>query len=1056
MTTGDPRWERMRELFDRARALPPAERGVYLARQCDDPRLRLEVRSLLEADEAVSSASAGGFLRALDRQRAAELLAAVGEQEVFEPGEEVGRYRVIRPLGRGGMGAVYLARDPVLDRPVALKVLPASLPGDDSANRALAHEARAASATDHPNIATVHDVGEAADGRLFIVMPHYEGRTLREILLRGALPAPQAVGIARQVVAALAAAHARGIIHRDIKPANLIVTPDGLVKVLDFGVATVLRSGAGAGRAGTAAYMSPEQTRGEVLDGRSDLWSVGVVLWEMLTGGRPFRGADPDAVAHAVLTERPRLPPSVPAPLRALVHRCLEKDPDRRFPDAAALLAGLARVEAGLVRRRRFARLGVVAVATALAGTGTALLRAPGGVAGGEAPASAIAILPLATASADTALERLGRELVVTLSATLGEVVEAGVVDAQAVLAAVAEGAAPATRAEVAELARRLGAGRVLQGSLLHVGRDSVRLEADLLALPESRSIVRVAATVPALDLLALTDSVTLGLLRGLWPEGELPSPSPAGLATGSVEALRLYLDGERALGRGDFAAAVAAFEGAFANDSTFWLAYWRSLYPRVYEGTPPAEEARVRAVLAHREELPLPDRMLIEVTTTEGLARRLEAGRALTRAHPTYWPGWYEYGNTLLHDGPYLGAEYEEARVALEEVVRLQPRFAPAWAHLFWLGIYQRDTAAAAWALGRVTELAGPTSLYVQRGSLGYYEAMLGLLRGGGEDPAMVARDAPMLVRSFHVFGAETLGNSLLEYGFARGQIAMADAILALDPPHAVAAEVLLGRARAWASRGAWDSALASARRGAAIAGTPAAALTAYAVAAVGSALGALDPREAGHLRAQLGPVRDLPPADRAELCWLDGIAALARGDAPAVRQARSALAAMAYEHAGLLAGSLVGFARAAGGDTAGAGRILAGLEERKADARGYAAYAPAHPWLSGVNRLLGARFLLRAGERDRASRLLSWHEAIRWGATNPEEWVNRTLEPLALLERGRIEEARGLPQRAAAHYRAFLERLDRPVPALRPLRREAEARLARITTNSTSGDTK
>lgn len=319
-----------------------------------------------------------------------------------------------------------------------------------------------------------------------------------------------------------------------------------------------------------------------------------------------------------------------------------------------------------------------------------------------------------------------------------------------------------------------------------------------------------------------------------------------------------------------------------------------------------------------------------------------------------------------------------------------------------------------------------------------------------------MIARDAPMLVRSSHIFGGGTLGNSLLEYGFDRAQVAMADAILALDPPRGVAAEVLLGRGRAWASRGAWDSALASSTRGAAIAGTREAALAAYAIAAVGSALGALEPGEVRAVRPALEAAGQPSPAVRAEFVWLDGIAAYARGDLPAVREARSALAAIPYEHAGLLAGSLVGFARAAGGDEAGAGRILAGLEERKADTWGYSAYAPSHPWLTGVNRLFGARFLLRAGERDRASRLLAWHQAIRWGATNPEEWVNRTLEPLALLERGRIEEARGRPQRAAAHHRAFLERFDRPVPALRPLRREAEARLARTITTSTNGDAK
>jgi len=291
MTTPEGRWARMRELFDEARAIPAVQRDAYLDRVCNDADLREEIAGLLQAHDTLESGQRD-FLGVVDTERAAALLgagAAVGAPETFQDAA-LGRYRIIRELGRGGMGVVHLAHDPLLDRQVALKVLPVHLSDDGDANRALALEARAASATDHPNIATVHDVGQTSDGRWFIVMSHYAGVTVRELLGRGALPLARAVEIARQVAAGLAAAHEVGIVHRDIKPANIVVTPDGVVKILDFGIAR-LTSGSADGRAtraGTVAYMSPEQIGDDTVDGRADLWALGVVLWEMLAGERPF------------------------------------------------------------------------------------------------------------------------------------------------------------------------------------------------------------------------------------------------------------------------------------------------------------------------------------------------------------------------------------------------------------------------------------------------------------------------------------------------------------------------------------------------------------------------------------------------------------------------------------------------------------------------------------------------------------------------------------------------------------------------------------------------
>ena len=1038
----------MRDLFDRARTLPPSQQLALLDNCPENADLRDEVMELLQADQTLGSSPGTTFLQALDRRRAAALLASVEHADELAPQDSLGRYRVISTLGRGGMGVVYLAHDPLLERDVALKVLPAYLSQDETANRALAQEARAASATDHPNIATVHDVGETADGQLFIVMPHYEGSTLRQRLEQGPLSVPKATAIARQVVSALAAAHAQGIIHRDIKPANLLLTADGTVKVLDFGVATVLRSGTpqGAVRAGTPAYMSPEQALGAHVDGRSDLWAVGVVLREMLAGGRPKVG------------DTPTLPTSVPLPLRSVVQRCLEAESDRRFPDAAALLAALDKLNsAGTARTRsRYAgRLGAAGVAAAL-GLGGVLLLGPAPEEGAALHASrATAVFPLATAVADTALARVGRELVITVSATLGSVSDGGVVDPQAILTAVPAGTPAPSGPETAELALRLGASQVLHGSLLRLGGDSVRVEVDLIDLDTRQAIAHASASAPIGSLLALTDAVTLGLVRGLWREGEVPAPSLGGLATASVPALQSYLDGERAFARGEFVTAIAAFEQAFSLDTTFWMAYWRSLYPRVYEGTPAADHAKVRAVVEHRAELSPPDRALIEMHIVPGLGQRLAAGLALTRAHPSYWPGWYAYGDRLLHDGPYTGTGYEQARVALEAVVRLQPRFTPAWVHLFWLGIYQRDTAAAGRALAQVRNLAGADSEYFVRDDLRYESALLAVLRGGGPNDSLIARDAAHLVRTPPAIAAEPLANGFLEFSFSRAQIALNDAILALGPSRELAVEMLLGRGRAWAARGAWDTALASSVQGARLAGTPKAALSAYAIAAAGAALGGLnDTATAPTRRELLSNIAILAAADSAELHWLDGLAAYARRDTAAIDAARRALASMVYQHAGLLEASLAGLLQAAAGDRAGAGRILAELEEAKAERYGYADYAPAHTWLTGMNRLLGARFLVQAGERDRAARLLTWHEAIRWDDTNPEEWVNRTLEPLARLERGRIAEARGLDVAAAEHYTAFLQRFDQPVNALVPLRQEAEAGLARTRQASLPGE--
>jgi len=263
-------------------------------------------------------------------------------------GRTFSHYRIEEKLGEGGMGVVFKAKDLRLDRPVALKFLPPHLVADHRAKDRFLLEAKAASALDHPNVCVIYEIDETQTGELFIAMAHYAGETLAEKLRPGPLSVQEAVEVARQVAAGLSKAHERGIIHRDIKPANLLRTEDGIWKILDFGIAKLAGEGGltrTGGVVGTVAYMSPEQAGREEVSPQSDLWSLGVVLYEMLTGCLPFQGATPVASLYQILHEEPdpirEIRPDVPAPLARIVNRALAKDLGERYPGMAPLLDDL-------------------------------------------------------------------------------------------------------------------------------------------------------------------------------------------------------------------------------------------------------------------------------------------------------------------------------------------------------------------------------------------------------------------------------------------------------------------------------------------------------------------------------------------------------------------------------------------------------------------------------------------------------------------------------------------------------------------------------------------
>src|SRR5687767_9172365 len=337
------RWQKIEKLFHAALEHDSSERAAFLARECaGDQSLRREIDSLLASHEQDG--------RSLD---AADIAADLfqGDQVEGTVGRTNGPYKILKPLGRGGMGAVFLAEDAKLARRIALKVLPAEFTRDRDRLRRFEQEARAASALNHPNIITIYDSGDSGDLH-FIAMEFVDGVTLRERLARSRLKLGEALDVASQVASALAAAHAAGIVHRDIKPENILLRRDGYIKVLDFGLAklTLLPATSGVTHTesefqtaagivvGTPHYMSPEQVRGAAPDTRTDIFSFGAVFYEMLSGLRAFQAATPVEAMNAILNEEPPdLPPEIPPPIQRIVRRCLEKQPEKRFQSAEDL-----------------------------------------------------------------------------------------------------------------------------------------------------------------------------------------------------------------------------------------------------------------------------------------------------------------------------------------------------------------------------------------------------------------------------------------------------------------------------------------------------------------------------------------------------------------------------------------------------------------------------------------------------------------------------------------------------------------------------------------------
>jgi tetratricopeptide (TPR) repeat protein len=686
------RWDRISDLFQAALDRPPGEREAFLAGATDaaqgDEALLGRVRALLEAHEAVEhrgdrlealasgleAGRAASLLREADRPGGSRLANRAPEFGPV-PGDEVGRYRVIRRLGQGGMGAVYLAHDPVLDRSVALKFLPPYL--DDGSR--LLEEARAASALDHPCIGTVYEVGEDAEGRGYIAMASYPGGTLRDRLRAGPLPAEEAVRIAVQAADALNAAHAAGVLHRDVKPENLLFDESGRIKVVDFGIARAAATGTRSGpTGGTTAYMSPEQIESRPMDGRSDLWSLGVVLFEMLAGRRPFQGRDRAELMAAILgAEAPplrELRPRVDPALAEVVARALARDPRHRFPNGKALAAalrqatrpavGLAAAFAG--RRGRRIALGVGAAALLLfiggaltARQGPRLVEARGFAGAAFSPRGEVLVtefrsveemadLALATREALVVdLQQSGFVRVVPRSRIEGTLIRMGY--------------PPDTPVEgtlALEVAERTGAGAVLETTVSRAGPRYLLTGRGL----ESRSgeeLFAVRTTAPERRLLGAVERLSreMRLRLGEATESLEESRPLPGVTTASLEALRHYALAERAMAF-EPARVTTYLDAALEIDPGFAMAHRLAAANGINRMRFEDADRHLRLAWEHRDRLPDRERWLVEAARASEVDyqpfQAEELYERILARFPDEFIAWANLGNTRmswLHD---------------------------------------------------------------------------------------------------------------------------------------------------------------------------------------------------------------------------------------------------------------------------------------------------------------------------------------------------------------------------------------------------------------------